>query len=71
MSSLKSSSPNVGKRRRISIEGEDYYLVCSNGTDGPAVDITADCDVPPYSKTKRIVETLCAHINDLFEEERP
>lgn len=68
--SSQNSRPNVGKRRRVNIEGEYYYLVCSNGADGPAVDITADCDVPIYSKTKRIVETLCNRINDLFEEAR-
>lgn len=67
---MKLSRPNLGKRRKISIEGERYYLLVTQGGDGWTVEISAAHDVPPHSKTRRIVETLVEAVNGLVREAR-
>lgn len=60
------SPPNLGSRRKLTLEGERYYLTVTNGPDGPAVELTCAHDVPPHSRTRKIAETLCGTINDMF-----
>ena len=63
-------APNTGKRRKIAIEGERYYLLVTAGGDGWTVEISAAHDVPPHSRTRRIIETLVENINDMICEVR-
>lgn len=64
-------TPNVGLRRRISIEGESYYLVVTWGPDGYAVDVTCPRkNAPDNRRVRCIVETLTAHINHMLTEVR-
>ena len=62
-------TPNVGLRRRIGIEGENYYLVVTRGPDGYAVDVTCPRENAPDNRRVRgIVETLTEHINHMLTE---
>lgn len=61
-------TPNTGQRRRIEIEGERYYLLVTQGADGWTVEISADSDVPPHSRTRRVIETLVLTINETIRE---
>lgn len=62
--------PNLGKRRKISIEGERYYLLVTQGGDGWTVEISAAHDVPPHSRTRRAIESLVEEINHTIREVR-
>lgn len=64
------SPPNLGKRRKISIEGERYYLLVTQGGDGWTVEISAAHDVPPHSRTRRAIESLVEEINHTIREVR-
>lgn len=62
-------SPNTGKRRRLTLEGEHYYLIVTVGPDGPAVDITCPRENAPENvRMCRIVESITAGINEIFAE---
>lgn len=63
-------TPNIGKRRRIEIEGERYYLLVTQGGDGWTVEISAAHDVPPHSRTRRAIESLVEEINHTIREVR-
>lgn len=62
------TEPNTGKRRKITLEGERFYLTVTDGPDGPSVEVTCAHDVPPHSRTWRIAEAICVGINELFAE---
>lgn len=62
-------TPNTGKRRRLTLEGENYYLIVTVGPDGPAVDITCPRENAPENMRMRcIVEAITAGINEIFAE---
>lgn len=66
---MKGLTPNLGKRRRLKLEGENYYLIVTVGPDGPAVDITCPRENAPENvRMRRIVESITAGINDIFAE---
>ena len=62
------SPPNLGKRRRLTLEGETYYLLVTAGGDGWTVEISAGHDAPPHSRTRRIIETMVEEINAMIAE---
>ena len=64
------TAPNLGKRRRIEIEGERYYLLVTKGGDGWTVEISAGHDVPPHSRTRQAIEALVEEINQTIQEVR-
>ena len=67
---MKEMPPNIGKRRKIDLEGEHYYLLVTAGADGWTVEISAGHDVPPYSRTRRAIEALVEEINKTIQEVR-
>lgn len=63
--------PNIGKRRRIKIDGENYYLIVTDGPDGPAVDITCPRENAPENvRMRHAVETITNNINEMLAEAR-
>ena len=69
MTDMKMPKPNVGKRRRINIEGENYYLIVTNGDDGPSVDITCPRENSPENiRMRTISETITTNVNEMLSE---
>lgn len=63
------TAPNLGRRRRVTIEGEHWYLIVSRGPDGVCVDITCPREnAPEHAKLRAIMETVCANLNPLLTE---
>lgn len=63
------SPPNIAKRSRISIDGENWYLIVSIGPEGPAVDITCPREnAPENARMRGFMENITRNINELFAE---
>lgn len=68
---MKGLTPNTGKRRRIEIDGENYYLIVTDGPDGFAVDITCPRENAPENiRMRRAVEVITCNINEMLAEVR-
>ena len=64
-------APNVGLRRRITIDGEHYYLIVTDGPDGWTVDITAPREnAPENARLRGILESLCGAVSEMIAEVR-
>lgn len=62
-------TPNTGKRRRIPVEGESWYLIVTIGPEGPAVDITCPREnAPENARMRGFMENITRNINELFAE---
>lgn len=65
------NAPNTGIGRRLTLDGERWFIVVTDGPDGLAVDATIPGeDAPENTRTRRMVETICANINDMIAEVR-
>lgn len=63
------TAPNLGKRRRVTIDGEHYYVIVTNGPDGWQVDCTCPREnAPENGKLRGAIEKICAAINGLSAE---
>lgn len=63
------TAPNTGKRRRVTIDGEYYYLIVTTGPDGAAVDITCPREnAPEHAKLRGILETITSNITEMLME---
>lgn len=62
-------TPNTGKRRRVTIEGEHWYVIVTGGPDGPAVDITCPREnALEHAKLRGQLEMITGVINDMLTE---
>lgn len=63
------TAPNTGKRRRLTLDGEHYYLIVTDGPDGAAVDITCPREnAPEHAKLRGILEAVTTCITDMLAE---
>lgn len=66
---MKGLAHNIGKRRRLTIDEENYYLVVTDGADGWQIDITCPREnAPENMKLRGILEKICAAVNELSAE---
>ena len=62
-------APNTGLRRRLTLDGEHYYIIVTNGPDGPVIDVTAPREnAPENGKLRQILENICTTINTMIAE---
>lgn len=63
------SPPNHGIRRRLTLDGEHYYLIVTAGPDGAAVDITCPREnAPEHAKLRGILEAVTSSITEMLAE---
>lgn len=68
---MKDMEANTGQRRRMTIDGEHYYLIVTNGPDGWRIDITAPREnAPENARLRGILESLCGAVSEMIAEVR-
>lgn len=68
---MKGESPNTGLRRRITVDGEHYYLIVTDGPDGLQLDVTAPREnAPENARLRGILETICGAATKMIAEVR-
>lgn len=65
------TEPNTGLRRRLTIDGEHYYLIVTDGPDGLRLDATAPREnAPDNLRLRGILDTICAAATEMIAEVR-
>lgn len=63
------NAPNIGLRRRMTLDNEHYYIIVTNGPDGLVVDVTAPREnAPENAHMRQILENICTNINSMIAE---
>lgn len=65
------NAPNTGLRRRITVDGEHYYLIVTDGPDGLWLDCTAPREnAPENARMRAILEGICDAATEMIAEVR-